>query len=116
MFQRRIYDIADEDFASVREDLTRSVYGLPLAPNLESGTRITLTTVHPNGEFFSHKDEYHHVFYFIDGKGIGWIGDEKYEIRPGRVARIPAGTLHGYRNDSTEPMVLLTVNIPISEC
>ncbi|MHA2213132.1 MAG: cupin domain-containing protein [Candidatus Thorarchaeota archaeon] len=71
---------------------------------------MTLTQVHPGGKFSSHRDEYDHVFYFIDGNGKGWIGEETYDIRPHRIVEVPAGELHGYENTSEKTMLLITVN------
>ncbi len=115
MVQIRIKDLVDEDLQTVREDITSGVHGLPIVPMLNSGVKVTLTRVKPGGEFPLHKDEYHHVLYFISGRGVGWLENEEYQIKPRRAVHISAGTFHGYRNDSAEPMMLLTINIPVTE-
>ena len=111
--KKRIYDISNQNFIATRKNLTKGVYGLRLIPDELSTTRVTLTKVEPNGEFSTHIDEYHHVFYFIKGQGIGWLGDEEYTIDQGRIVDIPAGTPHGYRNTTQESMLLITINIPV---
>ena len=107
----RIRDITDQEFVATRKDLTKGVYGLPLVSKDLSITKVTLTKVTPNGEFSTHIDEYHHIFYFIKGQGVGQLGNEEYSIKPGRIVEIPVGTPHGYRNTSTETMLLITMNI-----
>lgn len=76
MFQKRIKLVAKADFEAVREDITEGVVGFPLVPGLSAQTKITLTQVEPKGEFSEHRDEYHHVLYFISGNGVGWLDKE----------------------------------------
>jgi mannose-6-phosphate isomerase-like protein (cupin superfamily) len=112
--EHRIYDIEEQDFAVTRRSLAEGVSGLSLIPRELANFKLTLTKVEPGGKFSTHRDEYHHVLYFISGIGIGWLEEEQYDIKPGRIAEIPAGTLHGYMNSSNETMTLITVNIPQS--
>jgi mannose-6-phosphate isomerase-like protein (cupin superfamily) len=111
--KKRIRDITDQDFVATRKDLTEGVDGLDLIPDELSTIKVTLTRVMPQGEFSTHKDDYHHVFYFIEGKGKGLLGNEEYSIKPGRIVDVPAGTFHGYRNTSQKTMLLITMNIPV---
>ena len=110
--ERRVYDIKDQDFAVTRRPLVEGVSGLSLIPKDLTNFKITLTKVEPGGKFSLHRDDYHHVLYFISG--IGWLEEEQYDIRPDRIVEIPAGILHGYMNSSNETMILITVNIPLS--
>jgi mannose-6-phosphate isomerase-like protein (cupin superfamily) len=110
--KKRIYHITDQKFTATRKTLTKGVYGVSLISEDLSPTIATLTKVEPNGEFSTHIDEYHHLFYFIKGKGVGYLDDEVYKIEPGLVVEIPAGTSHGYQNTSKERMLLITMNIP----
>lgn len=54
------------------------------------------------------------MFYFIESYGEGNLGEESYEIAPGRVVEIPAGIPHGYKSTTESEMLLLTMNIPQS--
>jgi quercetin dioxygenase-like cupin family protein len=112
--ERRVYDIEKQDFAVTRRSLAEGISGLSLIPTNLTNIKLTLTKVEPGGKFSLHKDEYHHVLYFLSGTGIGWLEEEQYDIKPGRIAEIPAGTLHGYTNSSNEIMTLITLNIPQS--
>ena len=109
--KKSIHDITDQEFVATRKTLTKGVYGLPLISEELSTIKVTLTKVEPNGEFSTHTDDYHHIFYFIKGQGIGTLDDEEYPIKPGRIVKIPAGTPHGYRNTSSENLLLITMNI-----
>ncbi|MGY5854214.1 MAG: cupin domain-containing protein [Candidatus Thorarchaeota archaeon] len=75
---------------------------------------MVLSRVAPHGKFEAHIDSYHHVFYFISGIGNGRVGDERYDIRPGRVVEVPSGVEHGYENTGDVGIVLVTINIPVS--
>jgi mannose-6-phosphate isomerase-like protein (cupin superfamily) len=110
----RIYDLSSQDFTLSSRPETESVLIKPLIPSGYTETKVILTKVEPGGSFQSHADAYHHVFYFIEGHGEGVLGEETYEIAPGRVVEVPAGMKHGYRNTFTSEMLLLTVNIPQS--
>lgn len=41
-----------------------------------------------------HYHDFHKVFIFLKGEGEYWIEEKKYELLPGDVVLIPAGTLH----------------------
>jgi quercetin dioxygenase-like cupin family protein len=112
VMQTRIFDIDASDWQTVREDLTQGVFGRSLLPPAAGETKVVLTRVTAGGAFPLHSDPYHHVLLFMGGIGEGWLDGESYEIRPGRVAEIPAGIAHGYRNTGDEDLVLLTINIP----
>ena len=109
----RISEIPVDSFLPSRPDITEGVFASNLIPPDLSDIRVLITNVKPNGEFQSHKDTYHHIFYFIEGNGYGWVDETKYEIFPGRIVEIPAGTIHGYKNTSPKDLLLITVNIPV---
>jgi mannose-6-phosphate isomerase-like protein (cupin superfamily) len=110
--QKRIYELDLKEWLPIREDVTTLVFGKLIIPKDWSNVKISVTKVSTQGEFSSHVDSYHHVFYFLKGKGIGYIDNEEYEIKPELVVEIPAGTKHGYKNTGTEDLFLITVNIP----
>lgn len=115
MIQNRVYDIKEQSFTATREDLTAGVSGFSLLPQESLISKIILTRVKPGGEFLSHRDSYHHLFYFIKGEGEISLAGENYEIKPGRVVEIPAGEIHGYKNTADDEMLLLTINIKNEE-
>lgn len=41
-----------------------------------------------------HYHDFNKVFIFLKGKGEYWIEEKKYDLRPGDVILVPAGTLH----------------------
>jgi len=100
------------DWLAVRPELTQRVFGKTL---LDRGTKVVLTRVAPGGSFESHRDGYHHLFYFLSGRGELRIEDKTYAIRPGLVAKIEAGEAHSYRNTGEEEMLLLSLNLPIGK-
>jgi mannose-6-phosphate isomerase-like protein (cupin superfamily) len=112
--ESRIYDMNKIDLIGIRKDLTEKISGHTLIPEGLTSTKVMITRVGPNGEFSPHQDDYHHVFYFISGTGVGQVGLEEYTIRPGTIVEVPAGTLHAYKNTSDEPLFLVTINIPVS--
>ena len=113
MNRKKIYSLDSKEWSFIREDVTSLVFGKSLIPKDWTNVSMSVTKVSPNGEFSKHIDSYHHVFYFLKGKGIGYIGNEEYEIKPELVVEIPAGIMHGYKNDGDEDLILLTVNVPV---
>ena len=108
----RIYKLDEKEWKPTRENLTVNVFGISLIPAEWTNHKFVLTKVNPGGEFSMHTDPYHHVFYFLKGQGIGWIGDETYEITPDLIVEVQSGESHGYKNIGAEDLVLLTINIP----
>jgi len=109
--ESRIYQLDEAEWKRLRPDLTKGISGKSLLPGEAKLLSATLTRVEPGGEFPPHQDSYSHVLYFFEGQGEGSVGDEKYVIKPGTVAQIPAGMIHGYRNTGAGEMFLLTFNI-----
>ena len=107
-----MYNIADKDWKETRPKITTKVYGKSLIPQEWSDMKMVLTKVEPGGEFSTHIDAYHHIFYYLEGTGIGWIEDEEYEIQSGLVVEVLAGKKHGYRNSGSQELILITLNIP----
>lgn len=110
----RIYNLNDEIMSEIRKELTEKISGHSLIPEGLSTTRVAITKVDADGEFSIHRDMYHHVLYCFSGIGVGLIDTEEYDFRPGTIVEIPAGTPHGYKNTSDEPLFLVTINIPVS--
>ncbi len=106
-----MYYITDKEWKETRPKDTINVFGKSLIPQEWSDVKMVLTKVETQGEFSTHIDDYHHVFYYLEGSGIGWIDDEEYEIKPGLVVEVPAGKRHGYRNTGSQELMLITLNI-----
>ena len=106
----RLYDLPLADWPLLRPSLTRGVAAWSLLPAGWQAERIAVARVAPGGEFPPHRDDYHHVFWFLAGAGEGTLAEEVYPIYPGRVAEVPAGTAHGYRNTGGEDLLLLSIN------
>jgi len=109
--EKRIYELGKADWEPLRKDMTTGVVAWPLVPPGTPIINAMLVRVAAGGEFATHQDPYHHVFYFLEGHGEGRLGEEVYTIREGVVATIPAGVLHGYRNLAQKEMLLITLNI-----
>ena len=87
--QKRVFNINDENWEENQRSHTDGVFGRKLMPSDMTQLKITETKVEPGGIFRPHIDSYHHVLYFIEGKGTGWIGEETYDIKPGVVVNKP---------------------------
>lgn len=59
----------------------------------------------------SHPEPYDEFYYVISGRALLRLGDppETYDVGPGTVVFIPAGTLHGLENIGDEDFEILTV-------
>lgn len=61
-------------------------------------------------------EEVHHVdqtLIFVKGEGKSVMDGKEYEIHPGTLAFVPAGTKHNFLNTGKEDMKLFTVYAPV---
>ena len=49
------------------------------------------------------------LYYFIEGQGVMWMGDDEVEVSAGEAILAPAGIDHGLRNTGGRPMRLVIV-------
>ncbi|HUU77919.1 MAG TPA: cupin domain-containing protein [candidate division Zixibacteria bacterium] len=114
MSDYKIKEISSEDWKPTAKGIP-GIFIYSIMPSEWSEVKMLLTKVEAKGIFPQHKDDYHHVFHFIEGEGIVMIGDEKHEIKKNLIVHIPAGLLHSYENTGSSELILLTVNIPKKE-
>ncbi len=105
-----IFDITSVEWKPVRPDVADGVLGRAM---LDSTVKAVLTRVVAGGKFRMHADEYAHLFYFLSGQGVVWVGNEKYEVRPGTVVQVDEGTAHAYENTGIDDLVLVSLNLPV---
>lgn len=106
-----VKELMDFDWIVNKKKLPKMLVN-SLIPKDWSNVKILLTKVEPKGIFPLHIDDYHHVFYFIEGEGVLKIADKEYKIKPNLKVEISAGLEHGYENTGNTEMFLITVNIP----
>jgi quercetin dioxygenase-like cupin family protein len=61
----------------------------------------------PGAEVPRHTNRVEHEQYVLEGDYVVGIGEEEYRVGPGDSLLIPAGTVHWYRNDASEPGAFL---------
>ena len=110
MNQSPILDWSELTWESTKPAIATGVFGSRIVPDEGKVRAVTLTRVEPNGEFSPHVDDYDHVFLLIEGKGMGWLGEDSYDIKPRLIVRVPAGQSHSYRNTTDSDLILLTIN------
>ena len=49
------------------------------------------------------------LYYFIEGRGEFWFGDETLAVEAGEAVLVPEGVDHGMRNNSDKPLRLIIV-------
>ena len=49
------------------------------------------------------------LYYFLEGRGEMWFGDETLEVRAGEAVLVPQDVDHGLRNNSDGPLRLVVV-------
>ncbi|MBI5401719.1 cupin domain-containing protein [Candidatus Wolfebacteria bacterium] len=52
------------------------------------------------------------ILVFVEGEGKAKVGDEEFEIKPGVMAFVDAGTWHNFTNIGTGDMKLYTIYSP----
>jgi quercetin dioxygenase-like cupin family protein len=106
----QVFDAASREWQPVRPDVARGVFGKTLR---DGKTKVVLTRVAPGGKFARHRDNYAHLFYFLEGEGTLWIDEQQIAARAGVVAQIDAGQEHAYENASAADLILLSLNISV---
>lgn len=104
-------DVTSLEWQPVRPDVARGVYGKTL---LAEGVKVVLTRVAPGGGFSMHQDDYGHLFYFVDGEGLVWVGGKRFKAQTGLAVRVAAGETHAYENTGTKALTLISINVPDS--
>ncbi|MFW9912133.1 MAG: cupin domain-containing protein [Candidatus Thorarchaeota archaeon] len=113
MNQSTILDWSELTWESTKPAIATGVLGSRIVPDGASVRAVTLTRVEPKGEFSPHIDDYDHIFLFIEGKGVGWLGEDSYDIKPRLIVRVPAGQSHSYSNTTDSDLILLTINYSV---
>jgi mannose-6-phosphate isomerase-like protein (cupin superfamily) len=103
-----VFQITALEWQPVRLDVARGVYGKTL---LAEGAKLVLTRVEPRGKFSMHRDDYGHLFYFLEGEGIVCVGDKRYQAQPGLVVQVDAREEHCYENTGNQDLMLISVNL-----
>ena len=104
----RHFSVDSLEWMPVRPEITRAVFGKTL---FDKTIKIVLTRVEPGGKFEAHRDDYGHLFYFLNGQGTVTIGDRRIEVLPGLVVEIARGEDHAYENTGREDLILISANI-----
>lgn len=75
-------------------------------PSQESQNHMTVITVDaPSGSMIAphiHQDE-EESYYILEGSLTMQLNDREFKVQAGDFVHIPAGTVHGYRNESNQP-------------
>ena len=72
---------------------------------------FTLKPGRSTGDAGSHPEPFEEVYYVLSGAGVVYLGDpaEEFNLEPGIVVFIPAGTDHRVVNTGGEDLELLTI-------
>jgi quercetin dioxygenase-like cupin family protein len=104
-----VFETASLEWRPIRPDVAHGVYGKTL---LAEGVKLVLTSVEPGGKFAAHRDDYSHLFYFLEGEGAVCVEDNQHQARPGLVVRVSAGEAHAYENTGSQDLLLISANLP----
>jgi quercetin dioxygenase-like cupin family protein len=59
--------------------------------------------------------DFEQTYYVVAGTMTVLIEDQTFQAPAGTFVFIPRGSRHEHRNDGAEPMVFLTINVPVRE-
>lgn len=59
--------------------------------------------------------DFEQAYYVVSGTMTLFLDEEEYDAPAGTFIFIPRGTPHYHQNDSDEPMVFLTINVPVRD-
>jgi mannose-6-phosphate isomerase-like protein (cupin superfamily) len=54
----------------------------------------------------------HEIQYIVEGSGTAWLGDKKYDIRPGMLLIIPKGTPHAGTESTSGRFKAIAIKLP----
>lgn len=57
--------------------------------------------------------DFEQTYYVLSGTMTVFLDGEKHVAPPGTFVFIPRGVKHEHRNDGSEPMVFITINVPV---
>jgi len=60
-------------------------------------------------------DDFEQTYYVLSGTMTVFLDGERHEASTGTFVFIPRGTPHHHQNDGDEPMVFLTINVPVRD-
>ena len=58
---------------------------------------------------FRHTHAVEEVLVFLSGAGTATLGEEEVAVGPGITLVVPAGVVHGFRNDAEETLLVLVI-------
>ena len=76
-------------------------------------TGLALARIQPGGYVGMHLHSTEQSFYVLEGSPTLTLDAHSYGLSPDECGLIPVGTPHGYRNPTTEPVLLLEANSPV---
>ena len=57
-------------------------------------------------------DKHTECIYVLEGEGVFYLGPERMILKPGDYVRIPQGVVHSFKNKSSEPAKVLSIQTP----
>ena len=79
-----------------------------IEPSPSSGFALVEYVVAPGSGPGQHAhDECNETYYVLEGELVFRLGRESHLLTPGGLVHVPAGTVHGFRNESDQPVRLL---------
>ncbi len=78
----------------------------------ESGVLFLNLVFEPGFEMAPHKHTWPALYYITDGTGRATVGEEQKDLKPGVLAMIPAGTIHGLQAITRLNMIEVQANCP----
>lgn len=75
-------------------------------------SQVVLMSLLPDEDIGEEVHEVDQILVFIEGSGKAIINNDQYEISPGDLFVVPAGTLHNFTNDSEIKLKLFTIYAP----
>src|SRR5262245_34094579 len=101
------------DGAIVRRPLFREQSRLPvkldaweLAPGVSEGRHTHGGPRSPDATDYDPRP-LEEIYYFLEGRGVMWIGAEDVPVAAGDAVLVPPGVDHGFRNTGTGPLRLV---------
>ena len=79
--------------------------------------RLLVQEYPPGGYTSGHPvhTDFEQTYYVLSGTMTVLLDDVEHRVAAGTFVFIPRGTKHEHRNDTQEPMVFMTINVPVRD-
>ncbi len=75
-------------------------------------SQVVVMSIPPGQEIGQEKHTVDQTLVFVQGNGLGIVGQDTFAVAPNSLVLVPAGTVHNFKNTGTVDLKLFTIYAP----